>query len=107
MNLKEIIENNKICVEEIAGEYVFLLFDNDEVVYVGRSSKNFPSLANHKDKQFTHLSCIDIKQLDFSITQEELFFKLIFEYVPKYNMSLPSNNRYMSKGMMKKRFDIT
>ena len=107
MNLEDIIEKNKINVEEVDGEYVYLLFDNKEVVYVGRSTKNFPSLANHKEKQFTHFSCIDIEQLDFPITQEELFFKLIFDYVPRYNTSLPSNNRYMSKGMIKKHFDIT
>ncbi|WP_025731328.1 hypothetical protein [Heyndrickxia ginsengihumi] len=101
----EIINNYK--VEYTNGDHIYFLLDNDEVVYIGRTTKVYPPITNHGDKVFTHVSMPPIDSFNFDGTIFELFLNLILELRPKYNTVLPDNKYYMRKSMMKKKFDIT
>lgn len=108
MNLKDAIIKNRVDVKELEnGDYLYCLLDENEVVYVGRSMKRYPNLANHKDKTFTHISVFTCDSVGYHGNSEDLYYHLIFSYIPRYNTTLQNNSRYMSKGMMKKALDVT
>lgn len=104
MNLVSLINNNKITYKD--GEYIFFLLDGEEIVYVGKTIKSFPPISNHRDKTFTDVSILPKDSLGFEGTHDELLIELLIQLLPKYNTSLPTNERYMTKGIIKKRFDI-
>lgn len=108
MDIRSYILENKLDVGMLEnGEYVFCLLNgNEEVVYVGRSIKKYPNLLPHKEKGINSFISISTSEIGFKGSTEELFFSLIFKFVPQYNDVLPSNERYMSKGIIKKNFDI-
>lgn len=60
---------------------VYLLIDNDEVVYVGKTEKGIRRIYQHIDKSFNKMQFIEVKkdELDFF---EDLY---IMKYQPKYN----------------------
>ncbi|AVK86009.1 hypothetical protein C3943_22185 [Lysinibacillus sp. B2A1] len=104
MKYSAIIRERKIEYKD--GDYFYFLLENDEIVYIGKTTKVFPPVSNHNDKIFTHVSILSIDSFGFDGTMEELFYNLIFDLLPKYNTVLPPNDRYMTKNIMKKKFDI-
>ncbi|MDQ0255604.1 hypothetical protein J2S74_002986 [Evansella vedderi] len=104
MDVISLINNNKITYQD--GEYIYFLLDGEEVVYVGKTIKPFPPIPNHRDKIFTDVSILPIDSFDFEGTADVLLIDLLIKLLPKYNTTLPTNERYMTKGIIKKRFDV-
>ncbi len=92
-------------VKLIKNSYFALIFYKEkEVVYVGTCIHNIPNIFAHNDKDFDSYSvieCADPEEL--VLTQTELIIK----YLPIYNNTLPTNERYMRKSVIKQSFDVT
>jgi len=89
LNSNDILEN-KTSIEEIAPKSaIYFLFNNDEIVYIGKSSDVIARIKNHlKDttKKFTHYSIIgtSLETIEQTLIENELI--MIFK--PKYNTAL-------------------
>ena len=82
----EILEKRKTIKKKKPG--IYLLFDGDEVVYVGKSKAPDQRIQTHllsTKKIFDSYSIIPANEEDLN----SLETKYIFEYCPKYNKSLP------------------
>jgi excinuclease UvrABC nuclease subunit len=104
LNKKEII-SNKI---EISNTRHFLfLFQDDQIVYIGKSEKNVANLSGHfTAKTFNSFSLIR----SVASTEEDFNARMadyIIEFVPEYNTMLPPNKKYMTKSVMLRTFGIT
>ena len=78
--------------------FVYFLLDNDEVVYVGKTTPGLARVYAHKDKNYNKVYIIlcDVTELDFTEN------KYIAKYLPKYNAifnthGLISTNEAISK----------
>jgi hypothetical protein len=102
----------KFKLSNIYQPIVYLLFDADEIVYIGQSKVGLSRVHNHarsKCKLFTHYSYFgcDANGLD------DLEHTLINKYRPKYNYKLlPDGNKNWSsiEGIRKKlkgKYEIT
>lgn len=104
MDIKALIDEAKVSVED--GNYIYFLLNKDEIVYIGKTIKVFPPISQHNDKQFTHVSILPTESIDIIGPDDNLIIEMIIKYLPKYNTTLPSNDRYLTKSIMKKRFNI-
>ncbi|OUM91098.1 hypothetical protein [Parageobacillus thermoglucosidasius] len=102
--IRSLIQKYKVNYKD--GNYIYFLLNGDEIVYIGRTVKIFPPVLKHEDKDFSHVSMLPVELFDFDGTIEDLYIHLIITFKPKYNTMLPSNDRYMTKGVIKKRFNI-
>lgn len=88
------IRKNRMPVPEIYS-FLYFLYDGDELAYVGQTRHGVMSriMSHKKDKVFDSISYIKrVPEEDLS----DLEATFIMRYRPKYNTSLPPNNRFMS-----------
>ena len=80
---------------------IYFLLKNDEVKYVGKSSKGLIRALSHKDKEFNKINVIycRIEELD------DLENKYISKYNPLYNKK-PNENATISIQQIKREFSI-
>jgi len=73
----------EVRVTDLARPSIYLLFRDDEVVYVGQSKNPYARMAQHlKDKRFTHVRIMSCRKLRLRHWEE----KLIKAYKPQYNI---------------------
>lgn len=98
---KEIASHSIPFVES---PHLYFLLKGDEVTYIGSCSKSTPNLFSHNDKDFDRYYMLSVEQeVDLNVLLAEYIIKL----VPRYNGNLPSNEKYMSKAQIKKRFNLS
>lgn len=75
----------KTKVADLARPSIYLLFEDDEVVYVGQSINPYERLVQHlRSKRFTHIRIMSCNQRRLRYWEE----KLIKAYRPFYNVAL-------------------
>jgi excinuclease UvrABC nuclease subunit len=83
---------------------VYLLTNNDQVVYVGQSIRGLGRIGEHlRDKEFNGITIIPTMESELSVKEAEY----IIRYEPYYNRSLPRNDRYMSRKMICRELGIS
>jgi len=86
----------------VNGWYVYLLINDDKIVYVGQTKSIIPRLHTHKndkEKVFTHVELQEF-EIGTDLTVEE--FKSIILHNPEYNRQLPPLNFAVSKNRVEK-----
>lgn len=84
--------------------FVLIFYKGKEIVYVGKCIHNVPNIFAHNDKDFDSYALIECANDDeVVLTQSEL----IINHLPKYNNTLPINDRYMTKSVIKRTYDVT
>lgn len=78
---------------EICGVYV--LYDHDEIVYIGKSKNVHRRILEHRDKEFTHFKIIEVDSDNYS----KLERILIEEFFPVYNTDNETRIAYAEKFM--------
>ena len=89
--LSSIIEHwkaNKVNKNNIFKYVVYALWNNDEIVYIGKTTQLGQRIAAHaRTKEFTHYSTYECEdELQMEILEDEM----ILEYQPKYNLAVGS-----------------
>jgi len=91
-NLEELREESK-TLDKLSG--VYLLWNIDELVYVGQSKNGTSRIINHKkDKFFSRYTWIEVP-LDLLNDIERFYIK---KYKPRYNISNPKFNFHKVSG---------
>jgi hypothetical protein len=79
-------ENYIVFNEDVIGYGIYLLYDNENVVYIGKSNNMKNRINQHKkDKEFNSVKCIIFKDEGLVNLYEPY---LIQKYKPKYNKDL-------------------
>ena len=74
----------EVRATDIARPSVYILFDVDEVVYVGQSINAYARMSQHlKDKHFTHIRVMPCKKSRMNYWEK----KLIRRFRPEYNVT--------------------
>jgi hypothetical protein len=75
----------KVKVADLARPSIYLLFEDDKVVYVGQSINPYERLVQHlRSKRFTHIRIMSCNQRRLRYWED----KLIKAYRPFYNVAL-------------------
>jgi excinuclease UvrABC nuclease subunit len=102
MDTKELLTRlTKRRVNKVIG--IYLLFQDDEIVYIGQSKnvghRVYTHLAKGK-KRFNHCAVYDCSHLPQSEINC-LEAKFIIDLVPKYNATVPENSKFKSLEQLK------
>ena len=82
---------------------IYFLFDGSNLVYIGQSENIFKRVPIHLEtKKFDNWNYIEFVEDDLNILEAEFILK----YQPKYNKSIPKNNRWLSQSLIKKIHNI-
>ena len=82
---------------------IYFLFDGSNLVYIGQSENIFKRVPIHLEtKKFDNWNYIEFVEDDLNILEAEFILK----YKPKYNKSIPKNNRWVSQSLIKKIHNI-
>ena len=96
-----VFANNKINIKSVRG--IYFLFDGPTLVYIGQSENIFKRVPIHLEtKKFDSWNYIEFVEEDLNILEAEFILK----YKPKYNKSIPKNNRWVSQSLIKKIHNI-
>ena len=79
---------NKVNKNNIFKYVVYALWNNDEIVYIGKTTQLGQRISAHaRTKGFTHYSAYECEdELQMEILEDEM----ILEYQPKYNLAVGS-----------------
>jgi hypothetical protein len=85
--LEDILINKKSITQEAESPGFYLLIDNDEIVYVGKSATPKQRVGTHQysDKNFDSYYIVSCNEEEL----QDLEAKYIFKYHPKYNKIIP------------------
>jgi len=86
-----------------ANPCVYVLWDGDEIVYVGKSNNGLARIWQHPNmifSQYSYIEPCDKTRLN------ELEATLIYKFTPKYNKEISSNKMYLSKEGLKTLFNV-
>lgn len=86
--------------------FIYLLWFDNEVVYVGQSKHGTSRILNHidqKDKIFNSFSLILTAPQNLNDLEAEYIIRL----KPKYNKTLPANSKYKSINVLCKEFGFS
>ena len=96
-----VFANDKSNIKLARG--IYFLFDGSNLVYIGQSENIFKRVPIHLEtKQFDSWNYIEFAEDDLNILEAEFILK----YQPKYNKSIPKNNRWISQSLIKKIHNI-
>ena len=96
-----VFANDKINIKSVRG--IYFLFDGPTLVYIGQSENIFKRVPIHLEtKKFDSWNYIEFVEEDLNILEAEFILK----YKPKYNKSIPKNNRWVSQSLIKKIHNI-
>ena len=96
-----VFANDKSNLKLVRG--IYFLFDGSTLVYIGQSENIFKRVPIHLEtKQFDSWNYIEFVEEDLNILEAEFILK----YQPKYNKSIPKNNRWVSQSLIKKIHNI-
>jgi predicted GIY-YIG superfamily endonuclease len=89
---KEEILKEKKSIHSLKTEGVYFLLQMNDIVYIGSSENVYSRIATHKkDKVFDSFHVI---YTSGNLRELEAF--CIFKYTPKYNKTIPSNDRIIN-----------
>ena len=78
------LHRKQVRVTDLARPSVYILYRNEEVVYVGQSINPYQRMAQHlRDKEFTHIRILICRKCRMSFWEQ----KLIQAYNPMYNVT--------------------
>ena len=78
------IHRKRVRVTDLARPSIYILYHQDEVVYVGQSINPYQRMAQHmRDKRFTDIRIMSCKRTRMSYWEQ----KLIQAYNPRYNVT--------------------
>ena len=78
------LHRKQVRVTDLARPSVYILYDNEEVVYVGQSINPYQRMAQHlRDKEFTHIRILICRKCRMNFWEQ----KLIQAYNPMYNVT--------------------
>ena len=82
------LQTNKVNKDVMFKCVVYALWDNEEIVYIGKTTQLGQRITTHaRTKEFTHYSTYQCEdELQMGILEDEL----ILEYQPKYNLVVGS-----------------
>ena len=82
------LQTNKVNKDVMFKCVVYALWDNEEIVYIGKTTQLGQRITTHaRTKEFTHYSTYQCEdELQMGILEDEL----ILEYQPKYNLVIGS-----------------
>lgn len=100
LDKKLVFKDKNIDIKIVRG--IYFLFDGPTLVYVGQSNNIHSRVGQHKDKKFDSWNYIEFVEDDLNILEAEFILK----YQPKYNKSIPKNNRWVSQSLIKKIHNI-
>lgn len=81
---------------------IYVLFKNNEVVYVGQSYRVEERIHKHSpEKDFDSFSVMEINNGDLSDFEADLIMK----FKPKYNLVVPTNSKYGNMSTLKLRYN--
>ena len=78
-------ESSDLSISKIIYDAIYFLIKNDEVVYVGQTTKGLARPFQHVDKIFDRVEIISVRIED--LNKAEGYF--ISKYKPKYNFVIP------------------
>ena len=78
------LHRKQVRVTDLARPSVYILYYNEEVVYVGQSINPYQRMAQHlRDKEFTHIRILICRKCRMNFWEQ----KLIQAYNPIYNVT--------------------
>ena len=78
------LHRKQVRVTDLARPSVYILYNNEEVVYVGQSINPYQRMAQHlRDKEFTHIRILICRKCRMNFWEQ----KLIQAYNPMYNVT--------------------
>lgn len=92
-----------VPVQKIRG--IYLLWDRGAVVYVGQSENILQRVGVHLAnplKDFDGFSYAVVETGDLNIIEAEI----IIRYSPRLNKGLPRNDKYVTRGYLKRYFNV-
>lgn len=99
---EEIIKNKKKLNKDFC--CIYFLIKNDEIVYVGQSTRGTRRIYEHVDKDFDFYSIIQVKKDELDTKETEAIIK----FNPFYNKSIPvKNDLYIIKSKISKEYKIS
>lgn len=97
LSKEDILKGSVVC-DRVTG--VYFLIHGDEIVYVGQSVDVFSRFEVHRvsGKVFDRVYYIECEEWELSDVEAEYIIK----FAPKYNRTVPGNNRWCSLSVIKK-----
>jgi len=97
---EEILKRKQILLKQC---FVYFLVKNDEIVYVGQTTRGIARIYNHYgQKDFDFYSFIECKEEELN----DLEASYIIKFNPIYNGTPPPNSIYTGKFTLKKKLRI-
>ena len=101
-NKEEIINRKKVLNKDFC--CIYFLIKNDEIVYVGQSTRGIRRIYEHTDKDFDYYNIIQVERKELDTVETEA----IIEFKPFYNKSIPlGSNLYIAKSKINKEYKIS
>ena len=101
-NKEEIIKNKLLLDKDF--NCIYFLIKNNEIVYVGQSTRGIRRIYEHTDKEFDYYNIIKVDKEELDLKETEAIIK----FNPKYNKSIPiKNNLYILKSKINKEYNIS
>lgn len=96
LNLKKFVKISRLECKSLdikRGNFIYLLVDKDEIVYVGKTNKPNDRLYSHSigNKKFTDIYYRNVSSNYLNVFESYWIFNL----APKYNYRMPQNRRYV------------
>ena len=78
-------------LEYYSGNFVYILFENNEIIYIGQSKQILLRIRSHASNKI--FDKIALKQISGKNNFIEAY--LIFKFIPPLNASIPKNERFL------------
>lgn len=94
IDFQDALDHRIRCAKYVVTPGVYFLFDDDELVYVGQSTKAHARVAAHilEDiKEFNCFAVLECSATDLNETEAEA----IVRFNPKYNRAVPGNKKWI------------
>lgn len=100
---------NKIDISsfKINTPCIYFLFKENKIVYVGQTTNIYQRITTHKkSKNFDSFSFFDIYEKPFNgnYSSNELELYFILKFTPKYNVSIPPNEIWLTIEKLKEKY---
>jgi hypothetical protein len=92
--MKYLIFDEFVDEKPLEKKFIYLLFENDKLVYIGQAENVFSRVHEHRKKypNITYVKYFEVESCNANDVEAELIIKNL----PIYNKSIPSNKRYLT-----------